>query len=480
MPTPTNPERDALLREAMAATTRAIPLAEADAERPAFHFRPPAQWMNDPNGPIFYRGWFHVFYQFNPYGDAWGNMHWGHARSRDLVDWEHLPIALWPSKAGREIHVFSGSAWHDEKKKPILFYTSIGDRREPEQWVARPEMGDLLTFTKPDTNPALTLAAHNGEQIREWRDPFLFSEAGKTFMLIGGGKNGRGVVLLYEANDARLASWDYKGVLFTHPDADLPNVECPNIARLGKAWVLLTSTHGKVEYFVGALDTQRGTFSMQAEQRGVLMDGAYASQLVTRAKNKCVFLAWFQPPHKAGWAGCLTLPSLLDVSPDGMLLCRPFPALADLREKHTPLKNHVLRETLDLSDQITGNTAELRLQMKPGPNAWGVRLRVSPDKSRAVEIRYEPATRLLHVTGKAPVILPASLTKKGIDLCLFLDKTVVDIFACQGAATQITAAKNARPEDVGVQVFSVGGEAQIASLDLYQLKNARFDKSAFQ
>lgn len=81
----------------MDAVTAAVPKAESVPSRPVFHFRPPAQWMNDPNGVIHHRCWYHVFYQHNPYADKWGHMHWGHARSRDLVRWEHLPIALWPS-----------------------------------------------------------------------------------------------------------------------------------------------------------------------------------------------------------------------------------------------------------------------------------------------------------------------------------------------------------------------------------------------
>ena len=68
----------------------------ADPTRPAWHFGPPAYWMNDPNGVCWHEAWCHLFYQHNPHGDAWADMHWGHARSRDLIHWEHLPLALRP------------------------------------------------------------------------------------------------------------------------------------------------------------------------------------------------------------------------------------------------------------------------------------------------------------------------------------------------------------------------------------------------
>ena len=102
--TSANPHIIKAMRSVAAGAAR----AQADPARPIYHFLPPAYWMNDPNGPIYHDGWFHLFYQHNPYGDEWGHMHWGHARSRDLVRWEQLPIALAPSYEEGEEHVLSG------------------------------------------------------------------------------------------------------------------------------------------------------------------------------------------------------------------------------------------------------------------------------------------------------------------------------------------------------------------------------------
>jgi beta-fructofuranosidase len=167
------------LKRAMESVNAVIPTAAADPERPVYHFHPPANWHNDPNGTMFYRGWHHLFYQFNPYGSTWGHMHWGHARSRDLVNWEHLPIALGPSEDRGETAVFSGAATLTRDGQRRLFYTSIGNR-SPEQWMAVPADEDLIGWTKSPRNPILTTAVHGALEVADWRDPFLFTEEGAT------------------------------------------------------------------------------------------------------------------------------------------------------------------------------------------------------------------------------------------------------------------------------------------------------------
>ena len=166
------------IAKAMTSVEKARPRADADQNKPVFHITAPANWINDPNGPIFHGGYYHMFYQHNPYGDGWGHMHWGHVRSRDLVKWERQPIALWPSLETGEEHVFSGCATTNAAGQPLIFYTSIKKGKSAgdfaEQWAAIGDK-DLVTWQKHPKNPVLAETLHGDTKIYDWRDPFVFS-----------------------------------------------------------------------------------------------------------------------------------------------------------------------------------------------------------------------------------------------------------------------------------------------------------------
>ena len=247
----------------------AVPRVAGDPLLPLYHPRPPALWCNDPNGPLYYKGHYHLFYQHNPYGDRWEHMHWGHVSSRDLVHWVFEPIALWPSLEIGEKHCFSGCAFVDGNGHPMLFYTSIGGR-DPEHWAAIAADEDLVDWKKL-SEPIATLAIHGATEVRGWRDPYVFAHAGETWMVIGGNVDydgdARGAVQLYRATNAELTDWEYRGVVFYHPDTEVGNIECPNFFPLGDKFVLLISPHRRPEYFIGDFDAEAGTFT--CEHRGL-------------------------------------------------------------------------------------------------------------------------------------------------------------------------------------------------------------------
>ena len=125
-------------------------------------------------------------------------------------------------------------------------------------------MTALIKWKKHPANPILTEALHGDVKVHEWRDPFLFRERGRTYMVLGGNlnasKGGEAVVTVYRAEDDGLTRWTYLGVLFRHPDAAVKNIECPNFFRLGEKWVLIVSQGMPVQYFVGSLDPEAMRF----------------------------------------------------------------------------------------------------------------------------------------------------------------------------------------------------------------------------
>ena len=260
--------KEFLLDRAHKSVARAAERVKDDPNRPAFHFLPPANWNNDPNGTLFYNGYYHLFYQHNPYADSWDWMHWGHARSKDLVQWEHLPIALWPSVERGENHCFSGSGFIKDNGKPILFYTSIG-HENPEHWAAVPVDNKLKRWEKHPANPIVVMEDHGAQFIEDWRDPFLFREAGGTYMVIGGHpRGGKGSIMMYKALNEELTEWEYLGVPFSGEEN---NWECPNFFKIDEKYVLIYSPHGKVEYYTGTMDFDKVTFT--PEYHGIIDNG---------------------------------------------------------------------------------------------------------------------------------------------------------------------------------------------------------------
>jgi beta-fructofuranosidase len=462
---------DSAIARAMESVKAAIPRAEADPARPVFHFRPPALWMNDPNGTIFYKGWYHVFYQHNPYGDNWGHMHWGHARSRDLVHWEHLAIALWPSEEEGEEHCFSGCAAINRKGRPMLFYTSVapGRKRPNEQWAALGN-DDMMVWEKHPANPILSLKTPGAPRVEgDWRDPFIFREAGRTFLVLGAKEvGGEGVVVIYEAEDADLARWVYRGVLFRAPNKEFRFVECPNFFKLGKKWVLLCSPFTPVQYFVGSLDLKTYTFTPENRGKVDHSGSFYASNVLFDNKGRCVLLGWVRGfPAGKGWNGCLALPRLASISADGQLLQEPVPELKSLRDQTVKVSTLALNDDARMIEGIKDSTLEIQAELRRGDSVQcGIRLRRSPSEKEGLTIAYDGKS--LNVVGVSIPLSRHLEADEPLKLRVFLDKSVLEVFA--GGHTCCTRVVPTNGEEVQVQVFAKGGQATVKNLQIWRIK----------
>lgn len=326
--------------------------ADKDAARPEYHFHAPAQWMDDPNGVIYHKGYYHMMYSLNPDTDKYragmvyktgssiwktsepdwtgGITVWGHARSRDLIHWEHLPVALYPDTENEEYYIWFGCTAINDEGTPVAIYTSIGyeDRNPTDSAIQHIWFGDddLLTWKPGEgVNPIMTEELHGGKKIWEWRDPFLFRQNGKTYLILGGKEDakegGKAAVLLYEAENAAFTKWKYKGILFRYPEQKLRSCECPNIVQLGDKWVLLVSPHGPVEYFVGDLDAENCKFEWQTRGSVDYSTHFYATNVIQDHKERKLMWGAIEGfTNTSGWNGINSLPREISLTEDGRLI----------------------------------------------------------------------------------------------------------------------------------------------------------------
>ena len=307
--------------------------AEAESLRPALHFTAPMGWLNDPNGCYYHDGLYHLFYQHNPAGSGWGNMHWGHAVSRDLLTWEHRPIALYPDEMGT---MFSGSAvvdyenvsgLGDGRRPPVLlFYTAAGDTSERS---AGKRFTQCLAFS---TDGGETFEKYAGNPVIPWieaenRDPKVFPAGDGSFLCA-----------LYLSGD------EY--ALFSSPDLlhwtmtqrlSLPgDDECPDLYPLpfegGVKWVFSGASGW---YLTGGL--RDGVFTPdtpQPRRLGCDADDSYAAQTFFSAGGTRRRIAWNRWQHAARpelpYCCSMTLPTALSlVSVGGTPYLRAEPVSLD-------------------------------------------------------------------------------------------------------------------------------------------------------
>ncbi len=473
---------------AEASVAAQAPLVADDPNRPIYHFRPPAFWMNDPNGTIYHDGYYHVFYQFNPYADFSHDIHWGHTRSTDLVHWEQLPVALPPAYALNETGCWSGCAAIDGEGRPLLFYTSVGAQgTRPFQQRAAQGDAEMITWQPHPANPILALGEKGVPRFEQsWRDPFIFHTAGRTFLVLGAaddadiaaeGTNSN--VILFEAEDAGLLKWRYRGPIYSRPRTEMHFCECPNFFPLGDKFVLLLSPYAPVEYTVGVFDPDRATFT--PETTGVLDPGVgshnhrgeplpaatdprfYASNILYDPQGNCVLIGWVRGfKTNQGWSGCLALPRVLTLGPDGRPRQQPVPALQELRTQQLAALSQVVDDT---SQALPAQGDALEIQAKltlHGATRAGLLLRAADDGSRGIAIDYDGEH--LHV-GETTIDFAAGPT---IELQIFLDKSVLEVFV-NGGEQAITQVYYGEPADQGIRLFAEGGKAAFDDVRVWQM-----------
>lgn len=331
-------------------------LREAAAKgiwRQRYHFAAPGGWLNDPNGCIRYNGEYHLFYQHNPYAPAWGAMHWGHAVSRDMVHWDHLPIALAPSEPyddHPEGGVFSGSAVERGGDLAAIYTGTAnhGSGFEQTQCLAVSRDGGR-TFVKYSGNPVVRTRPDGISP--DFRDPRVLRHGDFWYMVVGaslgrGAKNGgEGCALLYRS--ASLLEWDYLGIIARSGGEWGSMWECPDLFPLEGRWVLTFSPmfcgNRKAVYLVGDMDFERARFTWEREGEVDWGCEYYAAQSMRSEDGRTLLMAWmngwdwmpwwrdFGPTAKEGWCGSMAIPRSVTLDRQNRLVSSPIRELRSLR-----------------------------------------------------------------------------------------------------------------------------------------------------
>ncbi len=405
--------------------------------------------MNDPNGPVLWKGKVHLFYQVNPTGGAkWGDISWGHAVSPDMVMWKNLPVALRPTPGYADsFGVFSGSCYVDGDRC-LAFYTAVEDPvdkslatvHDPTQTLRERQVvaissdPDLLTWER-QKEPLLEVPPI--QPTAGFRDPSVWKQGDTWYMTLGSGvRHQYGAVLLYKASEpvGDKANWEYVHPLISSKDrqggADTPADgdmwECPDFFELDGHHVLLYSAEGKVFWSTGVFDSTSLTF--KPARHGILDTGAYyAPKSFVGPEGERVLWGWIQEKRPeaeyvaAGWSGAMALPRVLNVSPDGQLRMKVAKQVdAALITGDAGKGSHV--------QKLPGLAARLTATLRKD----GSSVKVQAGRASLLEVRRLTESSV-EVNGKV-LAVPA-----GEDMTAYLDGSVIEIFFGDTAAHTVRA-----------------------------------------
>ncbi|ANY69374.1 hypothetical protein BBD42_24975 [Paenibacillus sp. BIHB 4019] len=471
--------------------------------KPSYHFSAEIGWINDPNGCSFYNGQYHLFYQYHPYSSKNGPMHWGHAVSRDLMEWSHLPVALAPDQAYDISGCFSGSAIEDNGKHVIMYtghvqpHSQDGSLTRQTQCIA---IGDGMQYDKIAENPVLTSdQLPEGALPQDFRDPKLWKDGDFYYAVIGSrAAEHVGQILLYRS--ANLKNWTYVGLLLKGNPSLGHMWECPDFFPLDGRHVLIISPQGverdgyrhhnrdSVMYMIGDFNRETGQFQPSSSEELDYGFDFYAPQTLIDDKGRRIVIGWMQAWGRSipvdewghGWSGMMTLPRELKVE-GSRLIQQP------IREVEAYRKNHIRFETLlngtAKAEGVEGHCLELLISFTPKKAArFGLKVRKGEEEETRLYYDSAEGTFTLDrsnsgrsistppeeagVNGKRSV--PIELRDGVLSLRVFLDRASVEVFLDGGVRT-MSATIYPSGNSTGI-VFESDGECEL-SLDKWDLES---------
>jgi beta-fructofuranosidase len=487
----------------------------ADTSRPQLHLVAPAHRLNDPNGPVYFNGQHHMFYQKGcPDGK-----HWGHAASPDMIRWKHLPDAIAPTKGGPDsVNCASGCCVIDNGT-PTIIYTGF---RPEVQCIATSDK-DMLVWRKFEGNPVIP-GPPNGHYVMPksssaapdsmpddpraialtgFRDPHVWKQGADWMMIVGSGFHRRGgAPLLYRSRDLR--KWEYLHPLCTgfrdvmawgsRPHDTGEVWECPDFFPLGDKHVLIVSTMLRTQYFVGRYENLR----FYPEAGGCCDFGHYyAGTSQAGARGERILWGWVREIEpRLGWGAAISLPRKLTLGSDGTMRYAFAAEVNSLREAAIPVQPGPIEPGHpQLLPQISADMLDIFAEVMPGnAEQCGLSVCRTADGMEETRILYQPqqrtlivdltksslapartspsiprdAARVLH----APLELPAG---EPLRLRVVIDASVIEIIANERTCLTVRSYPS-RPDALNVALVAIGGTARLNRLDGYKLRPISRDR----
>jgi fructan beta-fructosidase len=471
--------------------------------RPQFHFSPPANWMNDPNGMVYYKGEYHLFYQYYPDSTIWGPMHWGHAVSTDLIHWQNLPVALYPDSLG---YIFSGSVVFDENnttgfqqndENPLVaiftYHNARGEKDGRNNFQTQGMAYSIdkgRTWKKYANNPVLKNPGN-----KDFRDPKVswHEASGYWVMTLAVGNK----IQFYHSKN--LKEWELTDEFGTTEGSHGGVWECPDLfpmqtGKEGKTkWVLLVSIGSGApnggsgtQYFVGDFDGN--TFKNDNNPSTVLwIDYGcdnYAGVTWSNTQNRRIFLGWMSNWQYAQlvptqpWRSAMTLPRELFLKESGKglrLYAEPVKESGSLRRKR-----YEIAGTGKTASYLGLNEIELSFDLQQ-TTASDMGIECSNSKNEKIKIGFDKTANQFYIdrinagvsmfakefAGKhtAPRVAESRILK----LHIFIDRSSVELFADDGSVV-MTELFFPSEDYTNIRLYGQNGSNLLNGAHIFELK----------
>jgi beta-fructofuranosidase len=484
-----------------------------DPDHPTYHFMPREAWMNDINGCIFWKGRYHIFYQYNPEGAYWKLIQWGHASSTDLVHWVHHPVVMATDPKGPDREgVYSGGAFFTKEGVPAFIYHG----RPDGTCIATADDDMLIKWTKHPANPVIKVPRKGDPGYGKYivYDPCAWLYKGTYYALVGNRVAGGGkgdTTYLFKSQD--LVNWQFVCRFYeskrewTHKQDDCA---VPDFFPMADKWMLLFTSHlSGTQYYLGTWQGRQFTPESHGWMHwpGGHMGGP---RTMLDGKGRRLFFDWIREvrgrerERASGWSGLMTLPRILSLRTDGTLAIEPVPEIEVLRYNRRTYENILIGggPPCVLADP-GGDTIEIEMEIEPRDAAeFGIAVRRAPDGVEKTTIACIPSEKTLKVVvaessldesikyrhyrsgGATRELLPEDkwyvkaqkapfelADGENLKLRVFLDKSVIEVFA-NGQECITQRIHPTRPDSMALALFSRGGEIMVKSLKVWDMAPA--------